>query len=150
MSDILETINHYLVAINEKVYDIEEAAIHDAGYTDLSVSEVHTIDAVGIDTPRNMSEIAASLNITIGTLTVAVNKLEKKGYLERKRSDKDRRIVNVVPLERGKKVYKLHAKIHREMVKASLSQLSEEEGKNLASALEGLDNYLKDLRVTLK
>lgn len=146
MNDILESINDYLVAINEKVYSIEENCIRDAGYRDLSVSEIHTIDAVGIGEPLHMSSIAASLNITVGTLTVAVNNLVKKGYLEKYRSEEDRRVVNVILTETGKNVYFIHKDVHRKMVSASVGKLSDREGRLVVSVLEELNKYLSDMQ----
>lgn len=146
MNDILESINDYLVAINEKVYSIEENCIRNAGYRDLSVSEIHTINAVGIGDPLRMSSIAASLNITVGTLTVAVNNLVKKGYLEKYRSEEDRRVVNVILTETGKNVYFIHKDIHRQMVGASVGKLSDQEGRLVVHVLEELNKYLNDIR----
>ena len=40
------------------------------------------------------TEVANTLNVTVGTLTVAVNALVKKGYVERLKDTKDRRIVD--------------------------------------------------------
>ena len=41
--------------------------------------------------------IAAALGITAGTLTSAVNLLEKKGYLLRRRDERDKRVVHLLP-----------------------------------------------------
>lgn len=146
MNDILESINDYLVAINEKVYEIEERRIHEAGYEDLSVSEIHTIDAVGIGEPLHMSAIAEALNITGGTLTVAVNNLAQKGYVEKHRATRDHRVVKVVLTEAGKNVYYTHKDIHRQMVAASVGKLSDKESKLVVSVLEELNNYLSDMQ----
>ena len=35
-----------------------------------------------------MSEVANELNITVGTLTIAINNLSKKGYVQRSKSEK--------------------------------------------------------------
>ena len=42
-----------------------------------------------------MSDIAAALHITVGSLTTSMNGLVKKGYTERERSGKDRRVVYI-------------------------------------------------------
>ena len=52
---------------------------------------MHVIDAIGIDRPKNMSSIARELSVTVGTLTISVNSLVKKGYVVRNRSSEDRR-----------------------------------------------------------
>ena len=46
---------------------------------------MHVIEAIGIGEPKNMSSIARELSVTVGTLTIAMNSLVKKGYVERSR-----------------------------------------------------------------
>lgn len=42
---------------------------------------MHIIEAVGIDKPKKMSEIARQLGVTMGTLTTGINGLVKKAML---------------------------------------------------------------------
>ena len=58
--------------------DIEERALITPEYKDISVNDMHVIEAVGIRNPRSMSAIAKDLSVTVGTLTIAVNHLVKK------------------------------------------------------------------------
>ena len=46
---------------------------------ELSVSEIHTLVAVGRRAPKTMSTIAQDLLINVSTLSIAINKLEKIG-----------------------------------------------------------------------
>ena len=46
-----------------------------------------------------MSSIARKLNITVGSLTTAMNSLVNKRYVERHRSEEDRRVVLVKTLD---------------------------------------------------
>ena len=50
---------------------------------------MHTIDAIGTQGNRTMGEIAHDLSITVGTLTSAINRLIKKGYAERSRTEEN-------------------------------------------------------------
>ena len=59
---------------------IEEKAVRMRGISDLSMSEIHAIDAIGVGEGKMMSEVAEELHITMGTLTATMTKLEKKGY----------------------------------------------------------------------
>lgn len=81
----------------------------------------------------------------MGTLTTAIDKLIKKGYVERFRSDVDRRIVNVKLTNRGKLAYRIHEKFHLDMVKSIMDDFSEEEEDILLSALRKLSRHLKDI-----
>lgn len=49
----------------------------------------------------NVKELGAYLFLDSGTLTPVLKKLEQKGYITRKRSDKDERVLNVAVTEAG-------------------------------------------------
>ncbi len=82
-------------------------------YHDLSVTELMTICTIKNLQNPTMTDIASSLRITLGTLTIAINRLAKKGYVQRKRLDTDRRIVLVQPTERGAAAAKIHETFER-------------------------------------
>ncbi len=134
-----------LVEVYDDVNHIEEYSIKQGVFSDLSITEIHTVEAVGLYGSKTMSEIAAELEITMGTLTTAVDKLIRKGYLERSRSDSDRRIVNVSLTTRGKLAYRIHEKFHMDMVKAIMSDFTSEEEEILLNALRKLNKHLKDI-----
>lgn len=93
----VETVNDILVNLFNEIMDIEERALITSEYKDISVKDMHVIEAIGIGNPRNMSAVAKSLSVTVGTLTIAMNNLVKKGYVNRVRSEEDRRVVLVSP-----------------------------------------------------
>ena len=99
-----EVLNTLLVQLFNDILHIEEKALRSTEFTDLSITEIHTIDAIGTEGNRTMGEIAHDLRITVGTLTTAINRLIKKGYVERKRIEEDRRVVIVSLTEKGKNV----------------------------------------------
>lgn len=138
-------INRMLVEIYNDVTHIEEYSIKSGAFKDLSITEIHTIEAVGLYGSRTMSEIASKLDITMGTLTIAIDKLIKKGYAERSRSDVDRRIVNVSLTNKGKLAYRIHEKFHLDMVKEIMTDFSDEEEEVLLSALNKLNKHLKEI-----
>ena len=56
---------------------------------DLSISELHLIESVGkADAKgRTVSDIAADLEVAIPSVTVAINKLQNRGYLCKSRDE---------------------------------------------------------------
>ena len=143
MKDKLVQINRMLVEVYDDVNRIEEYSIKSGAFRDLSITEIHTVEAVGLYGSKTMSEIAASLEITMGTLTTAVDKLIRKGYLERNRSNTDRRIVNVSLSKKGKLAYRIHEKFHLDMVQEIMLDFTAEEEEILLTALSKLNNHLK-------
>jgi DNA-binding MarR family transcriptional regulator len=145
MKEKLVQINKMLVEVYDDVNHIEEYMIKSGAFKDLSITEIHTVEAVGLYGSKTMSEIAAALEITMGTLTTAVDKLIKKGYVERSRSETDRRIVNINLTRKGKLAYRIHEKFHLDMVEAIILDFTTEEEEILLTALSKLNEHLKEI-----
>ena len=137
-------INELFVDIFNDILQIEEETLKNGSLSDLSVTEIHTIDAIGMYSERTMSEVAQDLKITVGTLTTAINKLIKKGYVERKRIEEDRRVVLIHLTKRGKLAYRLHDKFHNDMINATIEGLSDNEKEILVSSLGKLNSFFKE------
>ncbi|MDR1606184.1 MAG: MarR family transcriptional regulator [Streptococcaceae bacterium] len=139
-------INRYLTHIFNNVLTIEEASLRSSRFSDVSIKEMHTIDSIGEAKITTPSDIAKDLMLTVGTVTVSLNRLEKKGYIERYRSESDRRVVNISLSRRGQLLYRLYRKFHREMVKRFIADLPEDSVKILQTGLENLHTFLEELK----
>ena len=106
-----ERINDVLVNLFRDILSLEEKAMAGSAFKDLSMNDWHVIEAVGLNTSKSMSQIARELSITLGSLTIAMNGLYKKGYVERRRGEKDRRVVHISLTEKGVAAYKEHEHI---------------------------------------
>jgi Transcriptional regulators len=144
MNRIEQVINELLVKIFNDILIIEQKTLKSGVLNDLSVTEIHTIEAIGMYTARNMSEVAADLKITLGTLTTAINKLIKKGYVERNRIETDRRVVQVQLTKKGKLAYRLHEKFHGDMIKDIVDGLEPTEEEILVTSLSKLSKFFKE------
>lgn len=134
-------LNEMLVNLFNQVMSVESQAVITEEYKDISNNDMHILEAVGIDKPRNMSEIAKRLSVTVGTLTTNMNGLEKKGYVIRTRSEDDRRVVLITLTERGRKAFFHHRDFHKQMIKAVVGGLDEDEKRVLYKCLIKLDDY---------
>ena len=144
MEKAYDTFNDVLVNLFNEIMDIEARVIITPEFKDITNNDMHVIEAVGIGDPRNMSAVAKLLSITVGTLTIAVNNLVKKGYIERVRSKEDRRVVLVSLTEKGKKAYQHHKRFHEEMVQSLLKGLSDQEISTLVTALTNLREFFRN------
>lgn len=143
MSKSIKILNEILVEIFNDILLIEQSALKQGEIGDLSITEVHTIEAIGMCGEKSMSEIAAKLLITVGTLTTAINNLIKKGYVERRREEKDRRVVLISLTHKGRIVYRVHERFHSNMIKEIITGLNEEETDILITSLEKLNDFFK-------
>lgn len=138
-----ETLNEVLVSLFRDVNDIEQKAIITSEFGDLTNNDMHVIEAIGIDEPKNMSTIARALSVTVGTLTISMNSLVKKGYVDRQRSSEDRRVVYISLSEKGVKAYYHHKKFHEQMIESVVKELTEEELEALVKALTKLNSWFR-------
>ena len=138
-----ETINDILVNLFNEIWDIEEKALITEQFKDISVNDMHIMEAIGIEKPKNMSSVARLIDVTVGTLTIAINNLVKKGYVMRVRSEEDRRVVLVSLSEKGKAAYEHHRQFHQKMVGAVLEDLNQEETLVLTNALKKLSSFFR-------
>ena len=143
MNKTFNVLNELLVDIFNDILTIEQTALQTGSFSDISVTEIHTIEAIGMYRTRTMSEVSATLGITIGTLSVAINNLVKKDYVERKRTDIDRRVVNIQLTKRGKLAFRIHEKFHSDMIKATIGGLTDEENVILVKSLAQLNDFFK-------
>ena len=144
MNQSKKIVNQILVELFNDILQIEEQTIKEGVISDLSITEIHTIEAIGMYKKRTMSEVAQDLKITVGTLTTAINKLIKKGYVERSRIEEDRRVVLIALNKKGKLAYRLHEKFHNDMVSNSIESLTQQEEAMLISALNKINEFLRE------
>ena len=114
-------------------------------FKEISINDMHIIDAIGIGEPKNMSTVAGEMAVTVGTLTTAINNLVKKGYVSRVRSAQDKRVVLLSLTDKGLSAYEKHAAFHQKMVSTVMEGLDGQEMEVLAHALEKLRGYFKVL-----
>lgn len=143
--DITSTLNEVLVKLFRDINTIEERAIKTGEYKELTVNDMHVIEAIDIHEPKNMSTVAKSLSVTTGTLTIAVNGLVKKGYVDRIRSEEDRRVVLISLTEKGRRAFAQHQSFHQEMIDAVVEGLTPEEQVILEKALRNVNQFFRNV-----
>ncbi len=136
-------LNELLVNLFNNVMNMEAKAIITEEFKDITNNDMHIIEAVGIEQPKSMSMIAKRLSVTVGTLTVNMNSLEKKGYIVRERSEQDKRVVLVTLTEKGRKAFFHHRDFHKAMIRAAVKGLDETEMQTLIKCLQQLSVFFE-------
>ena len=135
-------LNNILSQLYSNVIKVEETVMKKSKAQNLSVTEIHTLEAIGRGEAKTMTHVADALKINVSTLTAAINKLVTKGYVDRFRIPEDRRIVKVALTEAGERAVREHEAFHFVFVKEALSQLSPEETERLIESLENVHEIL--------
>ena len=142
--DTYKTLNEVLVNLFRDVMNIEQKAIITEEFQDITNNDMHIIEAIGMNEPKNMSTIAREISVTVGTLTIAMNSLVKKGYVLRERGKEDRRVVYISLTERGRAAYVHHARFHKAMIDSISDELTSEEMELLIKTLTKLDKWFRN------
>ena len=78
-----QVLNELLVQLFKNIMEIEEKYLITPEYKDISVNDMHILEAVGVKEPKSMSAVAKLMSVTTGTLTRSIDGLSEKGYVIR-------------------------------------------------------------------
>lgn len=140
MSEAKRLVNELLVDIFNRILAIEAEELK-AGGVNVSMNEVHVLEAVSLSKEPSMSNIAKKLGITISSATTAINVLVRKGYVSRVFPENDRRKVLITLEEPAKAVLKVHESYHKKMVDSIFADLGVGEDEILLSSLKKVSDY---------
>ncbi|MCL2621801.1 MAG: MarR family transcriptional regulator [Firmicutes bacterium] len=149
MKDFKERLNYFFVKCFYSILLSEEKSLAQITGGDLSLKEVHVIEQVfrTMENSKNtFSVIAEKLNVTLGTLTTAFNKLEKKGYLVKVQDTNDRRIFYVKPTKKAEEINNKHLDFHKRMIDDVIKLMPNTDVEQLITSLEGLAEFFKTFK----
>jgi DNA-binding MarR family transcriptional regulator len=101
----------------------------------LSLIHLHVISVLEADGPIPMSRLADTLDVSVASATGIVSRMEERHLVEREHDLEDRRVVLVIPTERGLAVFRTMAEHRRDRLRALLDRLKDDE---LGALLTGL------------
>ncbi|MCW5590146.1 MAG: MarR family transcriptional regulator [Legionellales bacterium] len=120
-------------AINEQ---LREVTAHSetqffAQFADISVLQVQIILSIHFHHPCKMTQIAQSANLTLGSVTQIIDKLEEMQYVKRLRSTEDRRVIFVELTTKGREVVAAHQRHVKKVSKEILQKFNKDEQAQL-------------------
>lgn len=114
------------------------------GAYDLKPGQVQILFVLGQGGGLSQRELAEYLNLTPPSITAAIQKMERQGYIQRKPDEKDQRIMRLSLTEKSRECLKYIRDVQREMDRILQKGLSEEEVKILKKILSGIwDNLME-------
>ena len=132
-----------LVKLFNDILDYEESVLRASEFKDLTNNDIHVIRAIGMNEKKNMSMIAKELAVTIGTLTISINSLVRKGYVIKERSQKDKRVVFVNLSSKGEVAFSRNEELYDQMVNSMLEDLEDNEMDILMKSLLKVNRCIK-------
>jgi len=146
MDPFNQELNRLLVLAYRKINKLEEGILHSVSGMDLSISEMHLLEAVGEKKAEGIPlyELAQRMELSAPTVTVAINKLAKKGFVNKRKSETDKRSVIVELTRMGKKMNAAHRYFHEQMVRDIDKLLTPEEREGMLRGMEQLNKFFQD------
>lgn len=147
-------LNTLLKEIYWNIQKVQEDFVRRVGCADITMSEMHILEVIGDasaetrsadETPHGLriSDIAAALNVTLPTVTVAIKKLAGKQCVKKVRCKEDGRQVDVIMTELGEEIYHRHERFHQRMVGEIAHCLSPEETAVMLKAFENINVFFR-------
>jgi len=131
-----ETLSALIIEFYERLSSWEHDVVRDSG---LTLPQMHTLEILGNYPALRMKDLAARMGVTTGTLTMTVDRLEKRGLVQRAHNESDRRSVLVTLTEAGRSQFGEHHALHLGLTRELAGALSESETQSLRTILAKLN-----------
>lgn len=144
-------LNELLKTTYRAMCTMEEGMLSDLSEERLTIGEMHIIEAIGSEghdphargRGKTISEIAQLQSISPPSVTVAVKKLERKGYVYKSRGADDGRRIYVHLTESGIRADISHRYFHRQMAYSIARAIPEAEHEALIEGLRALNSFIQ-------
>jgi len=132
MPNLKEAIR-YLSDLIEKILS---ETIDLSDFDDLTRQQLRYLQVIVKLKNPTLTELARELGLTRPTVSVLVDKLSEKGYVQRVHSDEDRRVMHLHVEYKGKKIQTLRETAHQRLAEKISAGLSETETATLTKLLK--------------
>ncbi len=115
----------------------------------LNIVEIHTLSMIADNPGICISDVARLWNRTLGAASRNVDKLQSKGYIEKKKLDGNNKTVRLYPTEKGMELARLHDECDKQQVQKLtelvLNSHSQSEVMNFFSVLKTINEIITEL-----
>ena len=115
----------------------------------LSLIHLHVLTVIEADGPLPMSKLAETLDCSVASATGIVGRMEERGFVERRHSASDRRVVLVHPTETGAAVFREMTEHRRIRLGQLLDRLAVDELSALLLGLRAMRQARQQLQLEM-
>lgn len=148
----IDDINNFLVETFNELERYEDVVLKKIHKQNLSIKEIHVLEQVInlLKVNKNtLTNVSKNLNLSLGTISISIATLVKKGYLIKQKEQKDKRITYLIPTKLATDVYEIHSIFHKKMIDEISSITSTSERELLAKVLNKIMFYFRNKAVLL-
>ena len=136
------TLAEIIERLSKSMQDHEASVTEHSEFANLSITQIHYLDAIRHLENPTMTELAKHLNVTKPTATVALDRLEQDGYLTKISSAEDRRVLHVHLTKKGLRISELHDMIHQSYAELFKKALNKKELEQMTLLLNKVMDHL--------
>jgi DNA-binding MarR family transcriptional regulator len=138
------SLNDLLVATFDTILKYETQSLATIAEVPVTIAEAHLIACIA-DKPEEatVSGLAANMQLAAPTITIAVKKLEQKGYVAKVPHGGDGRRWYIRLTDQGRRIDRAHTLFHRRMVRKVAEQFSDQERELLLGVIGRLNEFFQ-------
>lgn len=133
-----------LSRVNDLILRWEEQELKRSRFSDLTITEMHTISVISMYEAPTASELAQQLGVAPGTVTATIDRLCRKGYAKRQPDANDRRVVRIELTRRGRLIYRIQQAYHDRMANSFLKDIDDQYLGTVQQSLNNLEEFLNE------
>jgi DNA-binding MarR family transcriptional regulator len=108
-------VEKYFTRVHNKLNKLEKKTIDFGTGDKLFASELHTIQAIGENYGKTVTELSSFFGITKGAVSQIISKLKRKKCVSKARSKVNVKEIDISLTDKGWNVFNSHKKLHLEM-----------------------------------
>ncbi|MBT1070332.1 MarR family winged helix-turn-helix transcriptional regulator [Pelotalea chapellei] len=135
VAGIIDNLRRVFQVVNEQ----SKKAEHETGLTG---PQLWAIKVVAEFSPIKVSDVARKMYLHPATVVGILDRLEKRGLVERTRSTKDRRVVDIALTDQGREMVAQSPEVAQGLLVSGLESLSNDKLENISKGLNQLVEIL--------
>jgi DNA-binding MarR family transcriptional regulator len=132
----MKNLTDRVARLSSLMGQVEESAKEQFNLTDLTLTQMHYLEAISMLDNPNITELAHALKLTKPTVKVAIDKFIEKDYVFKVHSDEDRRSAHLHLTEKGKLINQMHDYAHKRIAEFIGNKLNQKERKQINGLLD--------------
>ena len=138
----MERIVELVSKLSHSLGEMEELSKEKYEFSELTVTQMHYIEIISKLKNPNVTELASELKLSKPTVTVGVDRLIEKGYIEKVQSDGDRRNSHLHLTIKGERKNEMHEYAHNGFAELIKESVDEHDMRLLEGLLEKITNNI--------
>lgn len=139
---IVKAINILSDSMRECMRKYKEKSPDSKELFNLSITQLHYLHAIRERADPTITELAEIFGVQRSTVTVAINKLLQRGFIEKTPSERDLRVVHVRLSEKGKRLIQIEDLGYYHFASHIMETLDETERETFAFLLGKVTNNI--------